>query len=297
MMTTKVPVVALNDQVKIPLLGFGVWKAPADATATMVKQALETGYRLIDTAKQYGNEAGVGQGIAQWIEADGGKREDIFLTTKIFNGDQQKDYDQLMAAFDEQLDRLQTEYVDLLLLHWPVNERYVTSWRVLEDLYRAGKAKAIGVSNFDVERLQILLREAAIAPAVNQIEFNPRIHQPEIVQFCRDHGIRLEAWSPLGNGAILNNPTIAEIAAAHGKTSAQVILRWVHQHEVIPLTKTSHQPRMAENIAIFDFELTADEMAKIDAMDEEVHAIWYDTFKWSGNPEGLDDYIATPGRA
>lgn len=296
-MMTTVPVTDLNTKVKMPVMGFGVWKAPNDATATMVQEALTAGYRLIDTAKQYGNEAGVGQGITQWQEATGGKRQDIFLTTKIFNGDQQKDYDQLMAAFDEQLDRLQTEYVDLLLLHWPVNERYVTSWRVLEDLYRAGKAKAIGVSNFDVERLQILLREATITPAVNQIEFNPRIHQPEVVKFCRDHGIRLEAWSPLGNGAMLNNPTIAQIAAAHGKTSAQIILRWVHQHDVIPLTKTSHPARMAENLAIFDFELTPAEMAAIDDLDEEVHAIWYDTFKWSGNLAGIDDYIATPGRA
>ena len=252
-------------------------------------------YVLIDTAKQYGNEAAVGQGIQDGLIATGRKRNSIFLTTKIFNGDQ-GDYDKLRQAVKAQLKRLQTDYVDLLLLlHWPVNDKYNESWRALEDIYADGQAKSIGICNFNVERRTDLLDHAKIKPAINQIEFNPLIHQPKIVKFCRENDIQLEAWSPLGNGRLLSNDVIKQIADEHQKSPAQVILRWEIQQDFIVLTKTTHPQRMQENAEIFDFTLSPDEMEQIDKLDQESHSIWYDKFKWSGNPDGVDDYIGKPG--
>lgn len=285
--------VALNNGLKIPRLGLGVWKADNETTTKMVQTAIEHDYVLIDTARQYGNEAGVGQGLVAGLASTGRSRKDIFLTTKIFNGDQ-GDPQRVKDAFAHQLADLQTDYVDLLLLHWPVNDKYNQSWQALEDLYHEGKAKAIGVCNFDRERLSDLLDHATVTPAINQIEFNPLIHQPETVEFCRDHGIQVEAWSPLGNGRLLTNPVIQDIATAHHKSAAQVILRWVYQHKIIILSKTTHASRMVENAAITDFELSSAEMTTINSLDEEKHSIWYPTFKWSGNPDGIENHIATP---
>lgn len=282
--------VKLSNGIMMPQIGFGVWKIPFDQTAATVKTAIKNNYRLIDTAKQYGNEAKVGQGI---IDA-GINRDDLFLTTKIFNGDQ-GDYTRVRDAFAEQLKRLKTDHVDLLLLHWPVFGKYNESWRALEEIYRDGQARAIGVCNFDVEHLTDLIDHAKVRPMVNQIEFNPQIHQPDTVAFCQSNHIQLEAWSPLGNGQLLDNPTIKEIAEKHQKTTAQVELRWEIQQGFVVIPKSTHENRMQENMAVFDFELTADEMEAIAMLDEEKHSIWYDKFKWSGNPDGTDDYIAKPG--
>ncbi len=263
-------------------------------TQQMVKEAIMNDYVLIDTAKQYGNETAVGQGIQDGLAATGRKRDSIFLTTKIFNGDQ-GDYDKLRQAVEAQLKRLQTDYVDLLLLHWPVNDKYNESWRALEDIYADGQAKSIGVCNFNVERMTDLLDHAKIKPAINQIEFNPLIHQPKIVKFCRENDIQLEAWSPLGNGRLLSNDVIKQIADEHQKSPVQVILRWEIQQDFVVLTKTTHPQRMQENAEIFDFTLSPDEMKQIDKLDQEKHSIWYDKFKWSGNLDGVDDYIGKPG--
>lgn len=287
------PTIKLNNDVLMPQFGLGVWKTSLDETQKMVANAIKNDYVLIDTAKQYGNEEAVGQGIQNGLAETGRQRDSIFLTTKIFNGDQ-GDYDKLRQAFNEQLQKLQTDYVDLLLLHWPVNDKYNESWRALQDIYADGQAKAIGVCNFDVERMTDLLDHAKIKPAINQIEFNPLIHQPAIVKFCREHKIQLEAWSPLGNGRLLANKMIAKIADHHHKTPAQVILRWELQQHFIIISKTTHPQRMRENADIFDFELSPDEMSQIDQLDQEKHSIWYDKYKWSGNPDGVDDYIAKP---
>lgn len=286
------PQIALNTGARIPRLGLGVWQADNPTTAAMVQAALEHDYVLIDTARQYGNEAGVGQGLAAGLAATGRSRDSVFLTTKIYNGDQGEPA-QVKAAFAHQLADLGVDYVDLLLLHWPVDGLYNQSWQALEELYREGRAKAIGVCNFNVERLRDLLDHATVTPAVNQIEFNPLIHQPAVVDFCRARGIAIEAWSPLGNGRVLADPTIAGIAAAHHRTPAQVILRWALQHDVIILSKTSHASRMVENAAIDGFALSEADMAAIDVLDEERHSIWYSTFKWSGNPDGVENHIAT----
>lgn len=286
--------VKLSNGLVMPRVGLGVWKVPINATAKMVATAIENNYALIDTAKQYGNERGVGQGIKDGLAATGKSRQDLFLTTKVFNGDQ-GDYDRVRQAVNQQLQDLQTDYVDLLLLHWPVFNRYNTSWRALEDIYRDGQAKAIGVCNFNVEHLTNLLGHATIKPMINQIEFNPRIHQPDTVAFCQGQHIQLEAWSPLGNGQLLDNPVINRIAKDKGKSPAQVVLRWEIQQGFIVIPKSTHVTRMQENADIFDFTLDADEMEEIAMLDEEKHTIWYDKYKWSGNPDGVDDYIAHDG--
>ncbi|MBB1078666.1 aldo/keto reductase [Limosilactobacillus sp. STM2_1] len=288
------PKIKLNNGLLIPQLGLGVWKTSLNETQQMVKNAIENDYVLIDTAKQYGNEEAVGHGIQEGLAATDRQRNSIFLTTKIFNGDQ-GDYDKLRKAFNLQLKKLQTDYVDLLLLHWPVNNKYNESWRALQDIYADGQAKAIGVCNFNVERMTDLLAHAKVTPAVNQIEFNPLIHQPEIVDFCHKQNIQLEAWSPLGNGRLLTNDVITKIAKQHHKTPAQVILRWEVQQNFVILSKTTHPQRMRENANIFNFALTDSEIESINQLDQEKHAIWYDKFKWSGNPDGVDDYIAKPG--
>lgn len=282
--------IKLNNGIEMPQIGFGVWKIPFNQTAKVVTDAIKNHYRLIDTAKQYGNEEQVGQGIKD----SGIERKQLFLTTKIFNGDQ-GDFDKLRNAFNEQLKKLATDHVDLLLLHWPVFNKYIESWRALEAIYNDGQARAIGVCNFDVDHLQKLMDHANIMPMVNQIEFNPRIHQPDTVAFCQDNHIQLEAWSPLGNGQLLSSPVISKIAKEHGKTPAQVIIRWELQQGFIVIPKSIHEERMRENRDVYDFELDADEMEAIAMLDEEKHSIWYDKYKWSGNPNGRDNYIAKPG--
>ena len=287
------PKIELNNGVKIPQLGLGVWKSTIEDASKAVQAALHNGYVLIDTAKQYGNEKGVGDGIQAAMKNDGLKRDNIFLTTKIFNGDQ-GDYDHVRQAFEEQLKNLQTDHVDLLLEHWPVDGKYNETWRAMEAILKDGQARAIGVSNFDNGRLIDLMDHGTVVPAVNQIEFNPNIHQKAIVDFDRQQGIHVEAWSPLGSGTLLKNPVVKKIADAHHKSTAQVELRWGLQHGMIEIAKTIHEQRMKENMDIFDFELTPEEMNAIDGLNQEKHALWYHDFQWNGKPDGLGDYVATP---
>ncbi len=290
-MTTRVlkPSIRLNNQIMMPQLGLGVWKASNQDAEEAVRLAIKNGYVMIDTAKQYGNEAGVGNGIVRGLKETQQTRDDVFITTKVFSGDQ--GYDQTLAAINGQLERLQTDHVDLLLMHWPVNDLYNETWRAMESIYRQGKALAIGVCNFDVERLTDLLRHASITPAVNQIEFNPRIHQQTVVDLCRVQGIQVEAWSPLGNGQSISNPLIGKIATAHQKTAAQIILRWETQQGLIVIPKSVHESRMIENAAIDDFDLTADELAQISSLNTEEHSRWYDNYQWYGNPDGDPNFI------
>ncbi|GAF40821.1 oxidoreductase [Agrilactobacillus composti DSM 18527 = JCM 14202] len=270
--------VTFNDGRKIPQMGLGVWKEDNAAAKRSVEQALHAGYKMIDTAKQYGNEAGVGAGLKSGLKANNLQRSDIFVTTKIFNGDQ--GYQSTLDNFKKSLQHLQLDYVDLLLIHWPVDHKYKDTWRALEELQRQGLAKSIGVSNFDEARLKDLLSDAKVIPVVNQLEFNPLNQQQKIRTMMADLNIRLEAWSPLGGGAALNNPVIVQLAQKYQKTPAQIILRWDIQQLVITIPKSTHEKRMVENSEIDDFKLTDADMKAIAALDQEKKSLWYDDFKW-----------------
>lgn len=253
----------LNNGLDMPWLGFGVFKIKdGQEVENAVRQALEIGYRSIDTAAVYGNERGVGKALRE----SGIPREEIFLTTKVWNDDLRAK--RTGEAFEESLQRLGTEYVDLYLIHWPVKGYYHEAWQVLEEIYQSGRAKAIGVSNFMVYHLEDLLRHSQIVPAVNQAEFHPRLVQPGLLRFCQDHKIQVEAWSPLMRGQIADEPRIQELAAKYHKTPAQVVLRWDLQHEVVTIPKSTHADRIAENAQIFDFELSREDMNALDALDE-----------------------------
>lgn len=252
----------LNNGLEMPWLGFGVFKVPdGEVVEYAIGQALKTGYRSLDTAAFYRNERGVGKAVRE----SGVPREEIFLTTKVWNDDQRAH--RTMAAFEESLEQLGTDYVDLYLIHWPVKGCYKETWKVLEEIYRSGRARAIGVSNFLVHQLEDLLSDAEIVPAVNQVEFHPRLIQPDLLKFCREHGIQLEAWSPLAQGQIIAEPRVQELAAKYQKTPAQIVLRWDLQHEVVTIPKSIHAERIVENTRIFDFELSQEDMASLDALD------------------------------
>ncbi|PWB97298.1 aldo/keto reductase [Salinibacterium hongtaonis] len=259
------PTITLNSGHRIPQLGFGVFKVDPAETERIVSEALEMGYRHIDTAAIYGNEEGVGKAIA----ASGIPREELFITTKQWFTEQANDKSR--AAIDASLQKLGLDYVDLYLIHWPAaaNGLYVEAWRALEQFQEDGLSKSIGVSNFLVPHLQTLLAATDVVPAVNQIELHPAYQQTEITSFCRDKGIAIEAWGPLGQGKypLLEETPVAAAAAAHGKSSAQVVLRWHVQLGNIVFPKSNRAERMAENLDIFDFELSADEMAAITALE------------------------------
>jgi 2,5-diketo-D-gluconate reductase A len=260
-----VPTIKLNDGFEIPQLGFGVFLVDPDEAERIVSDALETGYRHIDTAAIYRNEEGVGRAIA----ASGIPRDELFVTTKLYNDDQgtQSAYD----AVQRSLDKLGLERVNLYLIHWPspAQDRYVESWRALETIRERGQARSIGVSNFMVPHLARLIAETDIVPAVNQIELHPYHQQPEVTAFGAEHGIHTEAWGPLGQGKypLLELSEITTVARAHGKSAAQVVLRWHLQEGHIVFPKSSRRERMAENFSLFDFELTADEQASITALE------------------------------
>jgi 2,5-diketo-D-gluconate reductase A len=261
---SKVPFITLNNGVQMPQLGFGVWQVPDDEARAAVKTALEAGYRSIDTAAIYANEKGTGQAIAD----AGLPRDELFVTTKLWNAEH--GYDSTLRAFDASLERLGLEYVDLYLIHWPVPSRglYLDTWRAFEKLYADGRTKAIGVSNFPVPQLQEVLDEGSVVPAVNQIELHPNLPQAELRAFHAAHGIATEAWSPLGSGrGLLEDPALAAIATKHGETPAQVVLRWHIQIGNIVIPKSVTPSRIRENIDVFDFELDADDLAAIDALD------------------------------
>lgn len=251
----------LNNGVQMPWFGLGVYKTPpGEVVENSVRMAIEHGYQSIDTAKLYDNEEGVGKAIRE----SGVKREDIFVTTKLWNTDQ--GYDQTLKAFDASLKRLGMDYVDLYLIHWPGTRLYKETWKAFEKLYKDGHVRAIGVSNFNIHHLEDILADCEFVPTVNQVELHPQLNQADLRKFCEDKNIRLEAWSPLMRGQVLDDPTITRIAEQHGKTPAQVVLRWDLQHGVITIPKSVHEHRIKENADIFDFTLTAEEIAVIDSL-------------------------------
>ncbi|UKY53704.1 aldo/keto reductase [Streptomyces inhibens] len=261
---SKVPSLTLNNGIAMPQLGFGVWQIEDDQAFTVVGQALEAGYRSIDTAAVYGNEAGTGRALA----ASGIARDELFVTTKLWNSEQ--GYDSTLRAFDASLTKLGLDHVDLYLIHWPLPSRdlSVDTYKAFEKIYADGRARAIGVSNFLPAHLERLLGETSVVPAVNQIELHPQFQQAESRAFHARHHIVTEAWSPLGQGkGLLEDPTIARLAAKHGKTPAQVVLRWHLQIGNVVIPKSVTPSRIAENIDVFDFELDDADLAALAGLD------------------------------
>ncbi len=257
----------LHNGVKMPWFGLGVFKVEEGPELIhAVKTAIKHGYRSIDTAAIYGNEEGVGQGIREGLAEAGLSREDLFVTSKVWNADQ--GYETTLTAFETSLEKLGLDYLDLYLIHWPVEGKYKETWRALEALYKAGRIRAIGVSNFQIHHLQDLMKEAEIKPMINQVEYHPRLTQVELQTFCKEQGIQLEAWSPLMQGQLLDQPELQEIAHKYGKSIAQVILRWDLQHGVVTIPKSTKEHRIIENAAIFDLELTAEDMGRIDVLNQ-----------------------------
>lgn len=251
----------LTNGVKMPWLGLGVFNMIAEnEVEEAVKSAIATGYRSFDTAASYNNEEGVGRAIRDC----GVPRDELFITTKVWNSDH--GYNAALSAFEASRKRLGVEYIDLYLVHWPVKGKYVETWKALEKLYQDGSVRAIGVSNFQTHHLEDIMAVGNVVPMVNQVEFHPLLAQQQLRKFCKSHRIQLEAWSPLMHGR-LDEPLLREIASNYGKTPAQVVLRWDLQNEVVTIPKSSNPERLKENAAIFDFALSDEDMAKLNAMD------------------------------
>jgi 2,5-diketo-D-gluconate reductase A len=258
-----IPNVALRGGADIPQLGFGVFQIPPEETEETVGRALQAGYRHIDTAAAYRNEAAVGRAV----RASGLDRGEVFVTTKCFNDDQ--GYDEAKRAFEASLERLDLGYVDLYLIHWPVpvHDRYVDTWRAFIELRQEGLVRAIGVSNFQPQHLGRVIEETGVTPAVNQIELHPRLQQPSLRQEHGELGIVTEAWSPLAQGQVLDDPTIVELAERHGKTPGQIVIRWHLQLGNVVFPKSVTPERIEQNIDVFDFDLGDAEMAAIEELD------------------------------
>jgi diketogulonate reductase-like aldo/keto reductase len=270
-MTTSVTtsLVRLNNGIDLPRVGLGVFQAPrGEETRGAVREALRVGYRHIDTARIYGNEKDVGFAVRE----SGVPRREIFVTTKLWNDDQ--GYDAALRAFDASAARLDLEYVDLYLLHWPVPRKRLDSWRALEKLLADGRVRSIGVSNFMVHHIDELTAHAKVVPAVNQIELSPFLQQRDVRVRCAEHGIVVEAYSPLTKGIRLRHPIVARVAQRVKRSPAQVLLRWCLQHDLVVLPKSTHAARIAENAALFDFELGADEMRELDGLEEGLVTGW-----------------------
>lgn len=253
------PMIVLNDGVEIPQLGFGVYKVPPDEAEAVVATALEVGYRHIDTAKLYDNEEGVGRAV----RSSGIPRDEIFVTTKVWNDDH--GYDEALRAFDASMGRLGLDVLDLLLIHWPcpAQDRYVETWRALERLREDGRVRSIGVSNFHIHHLHRLLAETSVVPSINQVELHPLLPQEELRMFDAAHGIATEAWSPLARGALLDDPTIGAIAARIDRTPTQVVIAWHLALGNVVIPKSVTPARIAENFAVLDIELTVDDVEAI----------------------------------
>jgi diketogulonate reductase-like aldo/keto reductase len=261
--------IKLNNEVEMPLLGLGVYLMDTgNETRQAVRIALETGYRLIDTASMYGNERDVGLAVKE----NSIPREEIFVTTKLWNSDH--GYDQALRAFDKSMNRLALDYVDLYLIHWPVERLRKETWRAMEKIYRDGRCRSIGVSNYQISHLKELLDLAEEIPAVNQVEFSPFLYQKDLLEYCHAHHIRLEAYSPLTRTTKFNNSTIKKIATNYQKSPAQIMIRWVLQHEVIVIPKSSNREHIRENAAVFDFSISADDMRILDGLNQNYHISW-----------------------
>ena len=255
--------VKLANGVEMPRLGLGVWKAKdGEEVENAVKAAIETGYRLIDTAAVYKNEEGVGKAT----KASGIMREELFITTKVWND--QQGYESTLQAFEESRKKLGLEYLDLYLIHWPVKEKFKETWKALEKLYQDGWVKAIGVSNFQVHHLKDLIADAKVKPMVNQVEFHPYLTQKELLSYCKEENIQMEAWSPLMQGEVVRVDVIKELAEKYGKTPAQIVLRWDLQHGVVTIPKSVKEHRIRENADVFDFELSPEDMDKLDSLNK-----------------------------
>lgn len=261
---SQVSVITLNNSVRIPQLGFGTWQVPSRDAERVVSVALEAGYRSIDTAAAYNNEKGVGKAIA----SSGLPRDEIFVTTKLWNSDH--GYDRALRAFDASARRLRLDTVDLYLIHWPVPsaDRYVETWKALEKLAADGRVRAIGVSNFEAEHLLRLFAETSTVPAVNQIELHPGLPQSRLRALHAEHGIATEAWSPLAQGAVLSNPTITRLAGRYGVTPAQLVLRWHLQLGNIVIPKSANPTRIRQNLDVFNFELSDHDVAAVTALNK-----------------------------
>jgi methylglyoxal/glyoxal reductase len=256
----------LHNGVKMPWLGLGVFKVEDGAeVVNSVKSAIEVGYRSIDTAAIYRNEEGVGKAIAE----SNVPREELFITTKVWNADH--GYEATLAAFDVCLEKLGLDYLDLFLIHWPLPSqgKYVETWKALEKLYKDGRVRAIGVSNFKIHHLEEIIANCEIIPMVNQVEYHPRFNQRELHDFCKKHGIQLEAWSPLMQGGLLEEPTLVELAKKYNKSTAQIIIRWDIQTGVVTIPKSVKPHRIAENADVFDFELSQEDMDRINALNQD----------------------------
>lgn len=263
----------LSNGVRMPGFGFGTWQSVSGAeTVNSVAYAIRAGYRNIDTAEAYHNEASVGEGIRLAMARYGVAREKLFVSTKLWND--HRGYDLAMKAFDDSMLRLGLEYLDLYMIHWPAvamwhndwREVNRSTWRAFEELYRSGRIRAIGVSNFLTDHLQALIEDSEIVPMVNQIEYHPGFGQVASAEFCREHGIVVEAWSPFGTGTLLQNEILTRIGVKYGKSTAQICLRWLIQKEIVPLPKSIHEERIMTNIDVFDFLLSPEDMATIDTM-------------------------------
>lgn len=254
----------LHNGVEMPWFGLGVFKVKEGSEVIdSVKAALKNGYRSIDTAAVYQNEEGVGQGIRE----SGVPREEIFVTSKVWNSDQ--GYETTLQAYETSLKKLGLDYLDLYLIHWPGKDKYKETWKALEKLYKDGRVRAIGVSNFHIHHLEELLKDAEIKPMVNQVEYHPHLAQRDLLAYCQREGIQLEAWSPLKQGQLLDEPTISEIAQKYGKSTAQVILRWDLQNNVVTIPKSIKEHRIIENADVFDFELSPEDMDRLNALNKD----------------------------
>lgn len=260
--------ITLNNGIKMPGLGLGVYQIPDEDTSKIVAEGIKAGYRLIDTAQIYGNETGTGKGIKEGLAETDLNREDLFVTSKVWND--HLTYDQTIAEFNNSLDKLGLDYLDLYLIHWPGDNSFKDSYQALEDLYKVGKIKAIGVSNFEIHHLKELAEFADITPVLNQVESHPRMSQNKLREYAAKNDIKIQAWSPLMQGKILKDETLQKIADKHNKSVAQVILRWDIQRDVMLVVKSVRPERMASNADVFDFSLDEEDMKAINNLNQDL---------------------------
>ncbi len=260
--------VKLNNGIEMPLFGLGTYQATGRGTEEAVLYALELGYRLIDTAQMYGNEREVGNAVRR----SGIPREEIFVTTKLDNSNH--GYEKALSSFERSLERLGLSYVDLFLIHWPVEGLRGESWRALETLLDKGTCRSIGVSNYMTWHLEEVLGESSVVPAVNQVEFSPYLNQAELLEYCKSKDIQVEGYSPLGKGEILNALELVPIARKYSKTTAQILIRWALQHDIITIPKSSNRSRIQENANVFDFEMAPEDMQMLDGLDANLRTSW-----------------------